>query len=254
MTTPYSFETAYQQWARIPVDEFAYLDANELLTLHPLQLKELVGLAESIRWAPNGWRNKDNTLHSFLQPERWRGKAVMDFGTGLGFDALMLARVGAGVCPADMHPLNLFAVQRIICQLTGYLPLKLCLVSPYQPHFFPPQLDLFWSFGCLHHFPYADQILRRAIASLNPMGECRIVVHSDVMWQQEMQEPAPTGPVQEHPRYQEWVRKLDPVGFHCDFYTEDKIKELVKDFAEVAEYRPVGDGRMVGAVLKPKLK
>jgi SAM-dependent methyltransferase len=249
---PYDFGLSLKHWARIPVDDFDYLDARELVTMHPDQLLELVDIASSIRWSPNQWRNLDHGLERFMELGRWQGKLVMDFGTGLGIDSIAFTRAGAGICMVDLHPWTLYCAQKVLNIVTGYSPVKLCVAAPAWPYVHAPKIDLFWSLGVLHHFPYAGDLLKRVCQLLNPGGEIRILLYSDIRWTEMTGTEPPTGPVHKHPKFEEFTRKCDAVGVYADFYNDAKIKNLVKDFAEVTETRYLSNNQFLGAVIKPK--
>lgn len=249
---PYSFEDGFHEWSRVPVDEFSYLYADEILVLHPLQLIELVRYAMGHRWSPFAWRNKERKLEAFMDSISTKDKVVMDFGCGFGFDALRFAACGAQVVLADLHPRLLLAAQRVISLLIGRFIDKLVIVSPQSPFMILRyKIDLFWSLGVLHHFPYMSDILRRACDLLNPGGECRIVVHSDNFWKELMNEPVPQEPTHLHPRFKEFVRKLDPVGNYVDWYDHDKLVRSVEGFGQVVRSEYLCDGKMIGAVIRP---
>ncbi len=126
---------APEAWSRVPVDDLDYFDPAELLLLTPDQRFELMHLASSIRWNRDGWRNRDNCFLKFMEPEKYRDKVVMDFGCGLGVDALQFAHYQVDIILADLHPRTLFLAQQTLCVSLDRIPRRLCIVSPYPPFF-----------------------------------------------------------------------------------------------------------------------
>ncbi len=256
MTFAYDPDQALREWSRVPVDDLDYFSADELLILRPEQLREVIGLASLYRWNPEGWRNRNNSLLEFMfpggKPSAWKGKMVMDFGCGLGLDAITFARNGAGIILADMHPSSLMlAQQALIVGTGGMIPSRICITSPVHPFFLTGGFDLFWSMGVLHHTPFCKEILKRACRMLNPGGEIRVCLYSDKRWEQ-MMECDPPLDTPNHPRFQEFVRKCDAVGNFAEWYNKDKVTLMVEDFADVTECCYLCDDQFVGVVLKPR--
>lgn len=251
---PYDVERAYAEWSRLPVDDFDYMSADELMILAPQQLRELVDMASAVRFDKNGWRNEGGALERFMLGNGVTGKIVVDFGCGIGIDSCWFTVRGASVILADMHPAMLRVAQQSLIVKTGFIPQRLMVVSPYPPHFIIKNVDLFWSLGVLHHTPYIGKILERMCGSLAPGGECRIVLYSDKRWKEMMAEPPPSEPTWKHPRFQEFVRKCDTVGQYADCYNAEKIKTMVEPFGEMVSCDYLCRGQFVGAVIKPKGK
>lgn len=254
MTDIYNFDIAVEQWGRIPVDDFEYLSPLEILQLSPLQLTKLVNLAANFRYHPQQWRNVNNSMIDFMQLSRWQGKRVMDFGSGLGLDASLFLGQGAEVYLADINPESLMVARQVGILRTGKLAARLCLVTNQPPYFHSPKLDLFWSMGVLHHFPYAQSILQQVCQNLNPEGECRILLYSDVRWKQMTATEPPEVDTHLHPSFASFTRQCDTVGFYADWYNEAKLKKMVQDFAQVVECIYLCNQQMIGAVIKPLVK
>lgn len=249
---PYSFEEAYDAWERIPVDDFDYLSADEILGLHPKQLKELTDFALDIRWSPSQWRNLDGKLAKFMDPGEANGKIVMDFGCGLGLDALIFAQHGANVILADIHPRSLLAAHRVLMSRIGRIANHLCITQPSYPYFICDKLDLFWSFGVIHHTPFADKILKRACEMLKPNGVCKVILYSDKRWETLMHEPVPGFDTWRHSRFREFAQKCDANNIWADWYSKLKLERICADFAVVESCDYISNDQFVAAVIRPK--
>lgn len=253
MAYNYDFDKSLVDWRRVPLDDFDYMEADDFLILSPEQRKELINIGLSQRYAPIQWRNKDNCLLEFMQPKRWINKTVMDFGCGLGLDSIVFNQHGAFIYLADINPRTLMAAQQTLACWLDVHPKRLIVVGPDWPYWrMPPgSIDLFWSLGCLHHTPKGPDLIRRACQCLTKDGECRVVLYSDRQWEKVMGEPPPEN-VTGHPRFDEWVRKMDAVGNYADWYNEEKLKKAVEKFAVVTECKYISADVFIGAVIKPK--
>ena len=244
----YDLTQSYESWSEVPLDDLGYYSAHDIMILSHVQRMDLLRMAMENRWNLCGWRNRDNSLVEFMQPERWAGKHVMDFGCGFGLDGIRFGAAGAQVTLADINPRNLNLAQQNAGALGVFADAK--IVSTLWPFFvLDKPVDLFWSMGVLHHFPYASAVLKQAVDSLSPTGECRILLYSDRRWVDMMGEPPPEN-TETHPRFAEYVRKCDSVGHYADWYDEPKVNALVAGFGRVESVCYLCDNQMIGAVIK----
>lgn len=252
----YDFEVAFQEWSRVPWDEFGYMDSTDVLRLPQTQFRKLLDLTNLTRWDERQWRNRGGSLSRFLEPTRgcWQGKRVLDFGCGFGADSIQFSSRGAEVLIADVSPATLLLAQRSLATY-GLACWALVLNGPEPPFFLHDVVrrgfDLFWSNGVLHHTPRAADILRSACEHLRPGGECRVTLYSARRWR-EMTGTEPPERTWEHPKFHQFVRACDGVGQWADWYDLDKLQRVVGDFAEVASCEDLYDGQMVGVVLRPR--
>ncbi len=251
---PYNFERAYHEWGRVPVDDFDYMTGEEIILLHPLQRKELFEIVNSIRYSPYQWRNRNNALTNFMGLDSLQNKTVIDFGCGMGLDAIQFVKSGANVILADMHPTLLLAAQQMMATVTHHRPVRMVITYANYPWFCSPKCDLFWSFGVLHHNPYIKGILQEACNNLNEGGVCKVILYSDVRWAAMTDEKLPDYDIWKHPKFHDFVRKCDTVGEYADAYSQVKIHACVKDFAEITDFCYLCDDQFIGVTLKPKVK
>jgi 2-polyprenyl-3-methyl-5-hydroxy-6-metoxy-1,4-benzoquinol methylase len=88
-------------WRRIPVDDVGYLTAEELLARSDTDLRTLIDRMEQTRYS--GWRNHEGRWRDILGLDTTSGKTVLDYGCGVGLEALQYARAGNDVVVADLH-------------------------------------------------------------------------------------------------------------------------------------------------------
>ena len=254
MPDAYRFDEAVKEWSRLPVDDFDYVSVAEMMSMTLVQRKQLLDWAWTMRRNRNSWRNRDGCLDRFMEEFPVEGKRVCDFGCGLGLDAAWFAIRGAEIVLADISPLSVAMANQVICTIAEVCAKQLVIVYEGAPWFFlREKVDLFWSLGCLHHTPNAGALLKRACEQLKLGGECRILVYSDRRWLRLMGEAIPgiTEEVSRHPRFAEWVKKNDAVGNYADWYNEEKLQQLVKDFGEIKKCEYLSDGEFLAAVIQP---
>lgn len=248
----YDFDKAVAEWGVIPVDDVGYIPTTTLLQLSDPQLVQLIMLARQYRYHAEGWRNKDNSLMGFMGADSCKGKVVCELGCGFGIDALTYASRGAEVILADISPYTLVVARRVLA-LAGAPAQKMMIVLEGPPYFetYPKPVDLFWAMGVLHHTPKAAEIIDRAFSVLK-VQECRIVLYSDKRWEILMKEPVPPveQPITEHPRCMDWVRLNDEVGQYADWYSPERIRAQFGSVGQVVETPYIGDGQLIGAVIR----
>src|SRR5262245_12517780 len=123
-----------------------------------------------------------------LYADSFRGRQVLELGSGLGFDGLRFAEAGASWTFADIVPDNLAVIRRI-AGLKG-------LADRVRFHLIGDDLsfsglgddyDAIWVFGSIHHVPF--EMARRealdALGHLKPGGRWMELVYPRERWLRE---------------------------------------------------------------------
>lgn len=251
----YSFQDATREWAKVPVDNIAYADPNQLKTMPDAQFRELVKRFEDNRYSLSGWRNHKNKWRDYLGLDTTTNKTVLDFGCGFGIESLQFVKAGNKVILADINQSSLDTARRCVGTV-GVQPTQTLLVYGEEP-WFQTELtyDIFYSNGVLHHTPKFRDILKRACENLANDGEIRLMLYSDVGWVIATNEQLPevNEDVATNPSFWKFVRFFDEVGTYADWYNREKLEHVVGDFlrVEFCEYI-TNDDRYLVAVLKKK--
>lgn len=254
----YSFRQATKEWARVPVDNIAYADPEQLKNMPAAEFKELVKRFEENRYSISGWRNHQHKWRDYLGLDTTRNKMVLDFGCGFGIESLQFVKTGNNVILADINQSSLDTATRCL-GVNGFKALQTVLVSGEVPFFNlegqSRAYDIFYSNGVLHHTPRFREILLRACEHLADDGEIRLMLYSDVGWVIATNEQLPevSEDVTTNPSFWKFVRFFDEVGTYADWYNREKLEHVVGDFLDVVfcEYI-TNDDRYLVSTLKKK--
>lgn len=221
----FNFKRQQQEWQRLPIDDIGYLSADELLSMDDGEFTKLMNQMAENRYHTQGFRNYKNLWREYLGLDTTEGKTIIDFGCGSGLEAAQFAPKNR-VILADINQKSIDAAKRLV----GDVPTA--LISDEYPFFDCEKFDIFYSNGVLHHTPKFREILKRATELLNPGGEIRLMLYSDIGWKNAGEDP---------------VKYFDEVGSYADWYNREKLEEAVGDFLEITfcEYITSNNGYLV---------
>lgn len=221
-----TFASQRNAWSNPPVDDEGYFASSDLLTRSDDELHDLILRVERARYL--GWRNfKNRWVDTFLM-EKTFDSDVLDFGCGIGIEALQYAKFGNRVHLADIAPANVELAQRVL-ELFGYSPAATHVLKEKEPRakIAPESLDVVHCVGVLHHIPYARSVVEEWAKWLKPKGQARLMVYSDVLWKRSTGERPSSGPPEEAPGFDTFVRAQDGVGAYADWYDCTKLQLLI---------------------------
>ncbi len=250
----FDFEEQRRAWSKPPIGG-ENTDSNTIANLPRRELRQ---------WIERMWVKQ---YSEDTQPSNWRGLyrkglkldtrgtgVVMDFGCGFGFDALSYARAGHSVILADISRSNLRAAAAVLVEMGYKDKLVASLVCSGEEPFFYPQgpINIFHASGVLHHTPHARGILERMRDCLAVDGEVRLMLYTDVLWRIATGKEPPSYDDMTPEDFAAFVRYCDAVGDYADFYTPEKLADLVEDLFTVESWSPIReDGGYAVAILKP---
>jgi len=237
MKTKHAYDFTLQQleWMNIPIDDVGYYSSSELLNIPSPMLKKIVVDFEKTRYDKKGYRNYKNKWRELLKLDSTKGKTIMDYGCGFGIESLQFARNNNKVIIADINKENVELAQKVL-KLMGFSPFKKVVVKSKYPFFGDVgKIDIFYSNGVLHHIPYPKKIIKRACEILKKNGEIRLMVYSDKLWELATNEKLPPIEldIRDHPRFLDFVRVGDSVGYYADWYNKEKIEKWFGDYAKI---------------------
>ena len=231
----YDFSNAQREWSQPPFDNIGYISSEKALEMPDAELMDTVRKCEANRYAleinDSLCRNYKNRWRESLGLDSTHGKRVLDFGCGMGIEALQFARSSNRVSVADIVPSNARLAARVL-KLFGFKAEETVSVGGEEPFFsLANPIDIFYSNGVLHHTPMISRILARAWEVLVPGGEARLMLYSDKGWRHFVPGPLPAidEPVTAHQGFKTFVRAFDSVGNYADWYNADKIQRVAGD-------------------------
>jgi len=230
--TAYDFAAAADAWSHPPADGIGNPDARIIPSLPDDDLRTLAARIERARY--DGMQNYKGLWRSTLGLDDTHDKDVLDFGCGLGVEALQYAKAGNRVMLADISIYNLAAAEAMF-RAHGHEPDALVHVQGQPPFFDCECFDIFHASGVLHHTPWARDIVAHALGYLRAGGEVRLMLYSDEAWRLHVGDDPPDDTAA-HPAFDAWVRRMDPVGFYADWYDRDKIERTFGDMLELRRF------------------
>lgn len=203
-------------WASPPVDDIGYIESKKLLAMRDDDLHDLIVAFERTRY--EGWRNFNGNWRRVLKMDQTRDKRVLDWGCGVGIEALQYARAGNQVAVTDIVPENVELALYVI-ELMGYGDR---LVKSHSPSL---KYDVIHCAGVLHHIPNPVDVMQDFNHRLYADGEIRLMLYSDWAWIKHIGDDPPENTA-EHPAFAQYVAAMDAVGDYADWYDADKLERL----------------------------
>ena len=239
-------------WRRVPVDDVGYLVPDTLLAGTDGQLLALVDRMATVRY--QGWRNHQGRYRDVLGLDTTHGAAVLDYGCGVGLDALQYAKAGNDVVVADLHLPTVQLALRVLASsgtpaLSGATITPAGDLDPRSPAGF---YDVVHLSGVLHHLPNPGPVLHRCRRWLKPDGELRLLLYSDHAWRLATGTDPPTE-VLGHPAFDRYVDHMDMAGGYADWYDPARLATRTRDWFRVLRCEYAGpDQTLLLAVLGPR--
>lgn len=223
----FDFDTAVREWSNPPVDDVGYLPSSEMLEWDDDKFRAMVEAFETTRYDLHGYRNVGNLWRDCLGLDTTHGKHILDFGCGVGIEALQLARAGNRITLVDLSPENLAVAHRTL-SLYGYEPEQMIQSGsePTSLDSLKAKVDVFFANGVMHHLPNAGEWMAYVAQHvLVPGGEARLLLYSDHGWTTATgtEVPGIEDDVTQHPSFLTFVQYFDGVGTHADWYNINKI-------------------------------
>ena len=253
MTSIPDFAERRRVWSSPPVDDVGYLSSKDLLTWDDEALVDLISGMEKTRY--RGWRNYRGNWRRLMGLDKTENKDILDYGCGVGIEALQYARLGNRIWLADISLENTELAARVL-QLHGFRA-EDCLwisseVSEVTPWLIPKDwiFDVVHCAGVLHHIPDPIPVVRSIHRALRNGGELRLMLYSDEAWRIATKTEPPEGDVFDYVEFDAFWQFWDPIGGYADWYDRAKLEARFGSWFEVKHCEPITkDGAYIGAVL-----
>lgn len=253
MSVP-SFADQRGAWSRLPVDDRGYLDAADLLVMSDDGLVALVAEMERVRY--QGWRNHEGRWRDVLGLDTTHGKRILDYGCGVGLEALQYAKAGNQVVVADINGAAVDVAWRLLDAngVPAWGSTSILDPPALNPDFGDWAFDVVHMAGVLHHIPDPRPTVELAHRLLKARGELRLMVYSDRAWRNATGTEPPDD-VTGHPQLERYVRTMDEVGGWADWYNRARLEQRFGDLFTIRRCERLGpDGQYLAAVFTRKTR
>lgn len=168
--------------------------------------------------------------HAIAQEfDRWRGKAVLEYGCGGGSDAMSYARRGCRVWAVDIVPENIKATQERAASAGLNVPAILLDRSDQIP-IAEGSFDVASSHGVIHHIREPLPVLREIRRVLAPSGHLYVMLYTEHLYNALKADTERVAREQSIPLEEAFGWHTDGRGCPwADYYTEDEGEELLDD-------------------------
>lgn len=244
-----TFAEQKKAWANPPVDDVGYLPSQELLTWDDEALLDLISNMAQSRY--QGWRNWEMRWRTVLGLDSTRDKVVLDYGCGVGLEALQYAKLGNNVTIADIARSNVLLAERVLT-LHGYEADTMVLPkNPAQIEGWDGIFDVIHCCGVLHHIPRPEPVVKNMARWLVDGGELRLMLYSDEAWRIATRtEPPEEGKVEDFVEFEQFWQHWDPLGGFADWYDRARLERRFGEWFHVSSCKPLTQhGEYLGAVL-----
>ena len=204
------------KWGEVPLSEQARARSESLLDLSDEAL--LRTWAEGLLDSSTGKAFDVRGWYQVLYKDVFRGKKVMDVGSGLGFDSITYAEAGAQMTCVDIVESNLAVIKRL-CKIKGLTNIRFCYFKDLTAlDELPTDYDAIYCQGSLINAPVeVTRIEAQALLKHLPVGGRWIeLAYPKKRWVRDGRMP-----------FTKWGRKTDGGAPWMEWHDLDKIRAFL---------------------------
>jgi SAM-dependent methyltransferase len=173
-------------------------------------------------------------IPAFAEFEKWKGRSVLEIGTGIGTDTINFMRAGADMTSIDLSEESVKLARRR-AEIFGFDPERISVANAEEFNF-DRKFDLVYSFGVIHHTPNPRAVIERIAQHQETGQELRIMLYSKVsyklFWAMHTQN------LWDLSKMNDTIREFAEAQTGCPVaytYTFDEIRELLSPWYEVID-------------------
>jgi SAM-dependent methyltransferase len=173
-------------------------------------------------------------IKKFAEFEKWKGKSVLEIGTGIGTDTISFLRAGADITSFDLSEESV-RIAKKRAEVYGFDPSKIS-VNNAENFKLNRTFDLVYSFGVIHHTPNPKSAIECISKHQVPGQELRIMLYSKIsyklFWAMHTQNRWDLS------KMNDTIREFAEAQFGCPVaytYTFDEVRELLSPWYEVKD-------------------
>jgi len=173
-------------------------------------------------------------IPGFADFEKWKGRKVLEIGTGIGTDTINFLRAGADLTSIDLSEESIKLAKKR-AEVFGFDPERI-MVANAEEFNFNTKFDLIYSFGVIHHTPNPRAVIERIAQHQDKGQELRIMLYSKVsyklFWAMHTQDRWDLSKMNDTIREFAEAQVGCPVAYT---YTFDEVRELLSPWYEVTD-------------------
>jgi SAM-dependent methyltransferase len=206
-----------QKWSEVPLTSQNRVFSQDLVQMAD---EELHGLWSQCWDEQSTGRNFDvRGWYYTLYRDQWRGKRIIDIGSGLGYDAITFAGAGAAeVMCVDLAPTNLAVIERVAA-IRGLQNVRTLHLEDFRSLLqLDTEYDVVWACGSLINSPFAftRAECQALLQHLKPAGRWIELAYPRVRWEREGRMP-----------FERWGEKTDGGAPWMEWKDLDKLLRLL---------------------------
>lgn len=170
-------------------------------------------------------------IPDFAKFDFWKGKKVLEIGSGIGTDSINFAKSGANITCVELSDKSLeickkrFEVYNLKANFYNCDAEHLSEIVPVEEY------DLIYSFGVIHHTPKPEKVIQEIKKYMGSKTEVRIMLYSKYSWK--TFEFFILNGYKFGFNLKKTIQYYAEAQLNCPIayvYTEKEIKNLLKDF------------------------
>lgn len=191
------------------MDDIGYLSSETLVTtLTDEELLEMIQAMQRNRYS--GWRNFEGRWRSLFRLDSTSDSLVLDYGCGVGLEALQYAQRGNTVVLADIAESNIALAERVLRLFLCPANAGIRLTEHPPENLYSLPFDVIHCVGVLHHIPNWQEVIEAFHRWLANDGEVRLMLYSDIAYRESQGD---------------FAAAMDGVGSYADWYDLERVKE-----------------------------